>query len=167
MSPPAPNDFNEWSKRVLINYIREIADKMGLRDWQFNMEKLPDDHTSIMRTKVWGDSKTATVWVGKSFWLHGPRMQREIVVHELTHWHTDLFNSEALRIVQNALGKEAMGIATGVIDTAHELLVDGISAAWARMFPLINWSDERPIYSEYEDNKETWTIDEINRLSVE
>jgi hypothetical protein len=142
--------------RVLVNYIRDVADKMGLRDWQFTVEERPetDDDGYMMQTHTWGDSSTATVYVGRSYWKYGPRMQREAVVHELVHWHTDKFAQSAYEVCDNELGREARYITRNMLKRLNELATDGIAAAWARQFPLIDWTDARPIYHEYEGNKD-------------
>ena len=136
--------------RVLVNYVREVADKMGLRDWQFFIEKdyLVREPDRLAMTSVWGDSKTATIEFGESFFSTGPAMQREVVVHECTHWHLDA----AWRLVSAVVKEHMAPAAVDVMRTAYEqqmeLAVDGIASSWARSFPLINWKSTAKLYTE-------------------
>lgn len=122
--------------RLVVDYVRYAADRMGLRDWQFELSDEPAKDDKIASTEVWGDSVTATLYLGPAFWTHGPRMQRETIVHELVHWHTDkVFRQH--RDVASRLGPEAFNVAMDAFDRVHELAVDGIASAWARTLPLI------------------------------
>lgn len=136
--------------RVLVNYIRDIADVIGLKDWQFVLERKPAEDFNIASTEIWGDSVTASVFIGPLFWKYGPRMQREVLVHELIHWHTDKLYKAAREPLRISLGHQAYDVALASLKQNHELAVDAIAAAWARFLPLINWTSTEPIYGGYE-----------------
>jgi hypothetical protein len=143
--------MTEDAKRVLINYVREIANRMGMKDWSFDISARDPLSGAIASTEVWGDSNTATLWIGKTFWKYGPRMQREVICHELLHWHTDKFYRNAREVYRNVLGREAFELSLASLRQMHELTVDGIASAWAREFPMIDWTDTTPQYTEYEE----------------
>lgn len=148
--PRALTQLDETTRRIIINYIRAVADKMGLRDWQFELDDKPVEDGKIAQTEVWGSSKTATIWLGSAFWKYGPRLQRETIVHELTHWHSDAFYMLARKMVKS-LGREAYDIATDSLHAQQELMVDAISAAWAREMPYLSDPEfDVPIYSGHE-----------------
>ena len=145
--------MNDDQCRVLVNYIRNIADRMGLKDWQFHLDRNPASAGKIAQTEIWGDSQTATVWLGKQFFDYPPGMQRETIVHELCHWHTDKLIKVAL-VPMKQMGREAYTIGKDTMEVAHELALDGIAAAWARFFPVIDWTSQEPLYT-----TETLTFD--------
>jgi hypothetical protein len=146
-----PTSLDERAKRVLVNYTREMADRMGLRDWSFDIASGEPSEGSIASTEVWGSSSTATIWIGDKFWKYGPLMMRETVCHELVHWHTDKFFKAGREVMRRTLGREAYELSLDHYRAFHELTVDGIAAAWAREFPLIDWTADKPLYTGYED----------------
>lgn len=149
-----PEALTKEAHRVLVNYVRMIADRMGLKDWQFGISACEPQQGAIASTEVWGDSMTATVCIGSTFWKYGPRMQREVLVHEVIHWHTDKFYKSGRSIFQKTLGREAYELALDQFRAFHELTVDAIASAWARELPLIDWIDATPLYFEYEREHE-------------
>lgn len=156
--------MTEHEYAVLVNYTRDCADSMGLKDWQFDLSHEPvKEPGKIAQVEVWGDSETATIWIGESFWKYGPRMQREVVVHELVHCHTDKFFRRAREVMRKTLGREAYEISLDSLEQQHELTVDGIAAAWARQMPFIDWSDNSPIYTEYEAEQDKFGGSEADR----
>jgi hypothetical protein len=159
--PEVPTSMTDDAHRVLVNYIRDVADRIGLRDWQFDLARdVVPEKNRIAQVEVWGDSVTATMWIGESFWKYGPRMQREVVVHELIHCHTDRLYRRARDVARN-LGREAYMIALDSFDQQHEFAVDGIAAAWARMLPFIDWTSQEPLYTEYEASQDRIKTGEV------
>lgn len=146
----SPTEMTDDAYRVLVNYIRDIADKVGLKDWQFFLERVEADQGVIASVEVWGDSTTCTLWFGPPFWKYGPRMQRETVVHELVHCHTHKLVRLVKTTMTNELGNQAAHAMNFSLEQMHEMAVDGIAASWARMLPCIDWSDLSPLYTEYE-----------------
>ena len=148
-TPKRPTKLTDNTACVLINYIRNTMDVMGLKDWQFDLSNKPAPSGRIAQVEVWGDSMTATFWLG-SFFDYGPRMQREIIVHEIVHCHTDKMFKRAREVMRKTLGREAFEVALDSFEQVHELTVDAIASAWARMLPLIDWNDKTPLYTAYE-----------------
>lgn len=136
--------------RVLVNYIRSTADHMGLRDWQFVLEPafLTDPPGKLAATSVWGDSKTTTMEFHSDFFTLGPLMQREVVIHEITHWHLEPPWRFVAAIADAHLSREAAAVMRTAYEQHMELSVDSISAAWARHFPVINWKSTTKLHSE-------------------
>lgn len=137
--PPEPlRERNEENIALLVKYVRYAMDEMGLKDWQFNISEIEAPDGNIAQMEAWGDSMTMTLNLGELFWRYGPRMQREVIVHELVHCHTDKMYRRAREVMRKTLGREAYEIAVDSLDQAHELAVDGIAAAWARRLPFID-----------------------------
>jgi hypothetical protein len=152
MTPPI--EMTDDAYRVLVNYTREIADLIGLKSWQFDLSRDPAPYGVIARVEVWGDSETCTIWIGPAFWKYGPKMQRETVVHELIHCHTNPLVKYAKAMGRSELGQQASRAFDAALDINHERTVDGIAAAVARMCPLIDWQSLEPIYHDYEAQPE-------------
>lgn len=142
-------------ERVLANYVRMMADAMGLKDWQFFIK--PDPTTEyLVFTHVWGDAHTADLCFSEGFFTLGPRMQREVVCHELCHWHLHPLSTYARASFRTHVGgsaSEQFGIGW---QQHEELAIDAMSCAWAREFPIINWLSNDPVYFEYERENGDW-----------
>jgi hypothetical protein len=144
-------------ERVLVNYIRNTADRMGLKDWQFFLKpESCDEKGYLAYTHVWGDSKTADISVSESFFRMGPQMQRESIVHELVHWHHDPLGRYVRTSFRNTVGGLAAEQFGHAFEQHEERFVDAVAAAWARNFPLIDWDDTSPIFTEYERKGGEW-----------
>lgn len=125
----------------LGNYVRELADLMGLRDWTFDIPPYPpvptvhEGHRALASTDIAYGRRVATICFADD-WAKWRRSDlRNTVVHELVHchfvvvqWQTDLAES----YMSN--GEWAM-YANGA-RTAMELHVDAVASAWAETLPL-------------------------------
>jgi hypothetical protein len=139
----------EQQRRVLANYIRFAADELGLRDWFFFLnDNPPKEESQLARTEVWGDSKTAELWFSEMFFELGPRMQVEVVCHELVHWHTDQVHRLMWSISSGHLSREAHHVMRTAFDQRMEFAIDGIAQAFSRHLPLINWKSKAKLYTE-------------------
>jgi hypothetical protein len=141
---------------ALVNYIRFVADVMGLKDWQFFVKPKPTPEY-LAYTHVWGDSRTADMCFSEDFFNLGPNMQREVICHELIHWHFDALSRFTRASFREHVGGSA-SVQFGIsFKQGEEMLVDGIASAWARSMPAINWDDNTVYYSdEYERDNAGW-----------
>src|SRR5687767_3801682 len=80
----------------LYEYVREVADKLALRDWGFDIiqetpQELADTSTDMSDTfaciQPTEGRKYAQISVRRDFWTSKPELQRYTVVHELIHCH--------------------------------------------------------------------------------
>lgn len=134
-------------KRVLANYIRDMADKMGLRDCQFVINDNQPPNPVLAATESWDKSKTFDIWIHDRFFTHlGPRMQIEVLCHELVHWHLTFLTKFVQLSARQTLGDEALKLFKEGYELQEELVVDAISSAWARMFLPIPWGSDEPLY---------------------
>jgi hypothetical protein len=133
---------------VLGQYIRDVADEMGLRDWLFYLMHggIEDDDfagrvDAAMRIEpVWG-KKVANIQVGMDFREIAPVRQRQFVVHELVHCHYEIADVQ-LRELRGFIGQVAfdawwIGMKHGI-----EQAVDACAEAIAPRMPLIPWPDK-------------------------
>lgn len=142
--------------RALANFIRMVADKLGLRDWQFFLEQkfMIDPPDKLATTHIWGDSKTASLEFSKDFFELGPRMQVEIVCHELIHWHVEPGWRLVRAIAQDHMAPAAVDVFRTAFEQHMEFSVDAISCAWAREFPAINWNSRAKLYFDAKERRE-------------
>lgn len=69
----------------ILDHVRKVADRVGLRDWSFEVvvEQLPDG-TRALCTCVEGRS-FARITVSHEFFALSPDEQNEVLVHETIH----------------------------------------------------------------------------------
>jgi hypothetical protein len=134
----------------LGEYMRDVADKMGLRDWHLWLSKEPapqdpyDKESKVAaHVHVVHGSKRATISFHKD-WMHDdPDEFRQNMVHELIHCHTAPMRWAVNNVKFTASGPMYEVICAAYED-AHEVAVDDISRAWAEFMPLPEeWERER------------------------
>ena len=74
-------DLEPWKA-----YVRQIADLMQLRDWEFRLpDERPTGDTAMASVVCWQGRRNATIRFAQSFFDEEPAEQRYVVVHELIH----------------------------------------------------------------------------------
>ncbi len=127
---------DQWC--ALDSYLRDMADRLRLRDWVIVLYREPprDDaaHATVRRT--YGQLR-ACVRVAADFVDETPERQREIITHELLHCHLD--NLQQLLVnAQTNLGDAAWGILDGAHKDAIEIATDALTGIIAPHLPLWN-----------------------------
>lgn len=122
----------------LADYVRATADELELRDWTFNVQKVPHaDDDTFAETVVAFAQKRATITLCKDWPEIDEPKRRRIVAHELTHCHLDhgfRYLEDTLEVLVGAAASRA------IINAAHvhlEIAVDAIAEAIARHLPPI------------------------------
>lgn len=113
-------------------YVRRIADLMGLRDWKIVIVDDTCGEEDFATVSCVYGQKHANVSLCSTWNDLDGNTQRGVIVHELTHCHLSQLASFASDMMQ---GK---GHATGVRAwyLHEELVTDAISVAWAPSLPL-------------------------------
>lgn len=135
---------------ALGNYIRMVGDKMGLRDWLFNlMHGLPqkpdgtdDPEAGAQCQPIWG-KKVANIFVGHDFRQLSPERQRVFVCHELLHCHFDQIDSLVENDLHTHLGEIYYRAWKPGYTLATEHCVNAIAEEWAKTLPPIKWPSGR------------------------
>lgn len=110
-------------------YLRDLADRMHLKDWAVVLEDGPPDDRSCMASVDCVDGrKLATVLVSDHFLSDTPEEQRHTLVHELIHAHFDMASTLAFRGLDKQ-GRQAFR-------SLMEYGVDGLADALAPLLPL-------------------------------
>jgi hypothetical protein len=128
-------------------YMRDIADRLGLRDWVFKLSDDPpprdDDDPEPQKERntpaamvhiVYG-RKYAIVYVATDWASWTPEELRNTVSHEFIHCHLQGMRW-ALNNVQNLIPAMTVGVIDGAFRDANEIATDSIATAWAETLPL-------------------------------
>lgn len=128
-------------RRVLAEYIRTTADRLGLRDWTFELQHEPCDDDALASVHPCEGRKVATICVAHDFRERKPAEQRQTIVHELIHCH----HASASDIIRLDLVKQLSQSTYDVVFFGFrrqmEYMVDGIAEGIAHHFPMIEWPD--------------------------
>jgi hypothetical protein len=121
----------------LKDYLRDIADRLGLRDWTLDMsyEPLQSDDDGAACVKCLYGRKRVEVRVARDWAKMDGEDKRHYIVHELIHPHFDashsLFENELKKLVG-----ESMATALEAQHRQHiEFGVDAMADALAPLMP--------------------------------
>jgi hypothetical protein len=121
---------------ALGDYVRDVADRMGLRDWHFDLMAVPladDDEALACITCTYG-RKRARISVCHDWNTLKPEDRRKAIVHELVHPHFD----SALDLVNRQIGNLVGNAAGEVFRASHtERMEFGVDAMADVIAPLM------------------------------
>lgn len=126
----------DGDRSKLGEYVRSLADVMGLRDWHINlMHDPPDDPEHAACVDVRYGRRVVNVHFHPSWAQNEPETLRSTCVHELLHCH--LKPTEwAINNASGALGMVGFTILHGSYMDALEVAIDSMATAWAETLPL-------------------------------
>lgn len=122
------NPRGDWAP-----YVRQVADQMGLRDWNFEVSHGPPchDHDGRMSMAeiepVYG-RRYAVMWLSDFFLNSSRQEQRDTIVHELVHCHCAMAQQIALDELKPSIQRQYM--------IGQEYAVDGLASVISRFMPL-------------------------------
>lgn len=121
----------------LGQYVREMADLMGLRDWTIVMKPgNPEDADHMACAQQIYGQKHLNLWFRKD-WSRWPAKQlRQTTCHELLHAHLNPLAHSTLNNVGQLIGKRPYQVAWEAMSERLEFTVDGIADAWSETLPL-------------------------------
>jgi len=140
-------------QRALRDYVRWVADAMGLRDWLLDVvvaEEVPEGglpHSEEFRgvaaaTPVPGQRRAGVHFTHGFRTDHSAQSQRAIVVHELVHCHLADMREFVRSCACDLLAQQTYDVLSFGFDLAWEHATDAIACAWAEKMPLIAWPKE-------------------------
>lgn len=140
--PVWPGMSRATFKRIGL-YLRFAADRVGLRDWAFNLRwtYYTENEDAIAAVNVIEGQKRATVWLCKEFSDMPEPEQRHALIHELLHCHLDAIE-QCVWSVTSLIGQPAHSLFRTNVHDQIELAVDAIAVEWATMLPSITDFDE-------------------------
>jgi hypothetical protein len=120
----------------LAEYLRWVANDLGLRDWTVTLSgEWADDPDAMAYCECTYGRKLLTVKLGQKWGQYRPEDHRHAIVHECLHAHFDPIRL-VLRNLQTNLGDHVYGVAECSLKDAIEWAVDGIAGEIAKHFPL-------------------------------
>ena len=120
----------------LGTYIRDMANRIGLRDWLIELSNdRPDDDNCAADVDVVYGRKVAVIRMAPSWSSEKPESLRATVAHELIHCHMNPMRN-VLDNVQHALGQPVYTTAYNALTDHIEYATDAIATEWAESLPL-------------------------------
>lgn len=127
---------------ALGEYVREMADLMGLRDWMMGIADDPPDNddanaqVDVPYGRWWASIKFNPSWPERD-----PEDLRRTVAHELVHCHLWSMHQRVCDL-HDLLGSTVYQVLNKAFTENLEHAVDGIAYAWAESLPLPVKADE-------------------------
>lgn len=122
-------DIDYWSA-----YIRDLADRMLLRDWGFRIIR-DNEPDGVAAVQLVHGQRWFKIKVAESFLLGEPEYQRETLVHELVHIVTSRVRFHLHRELREH-DDDAMQMLWRVYDFEDEHATDHLSLVIAESMPL-------------------------------
>lgn len=129
-------------RRYWGRYLRDLADRMELRDWTVTtMHRPAEERHAASCTCIYG-RKVIEVHFGIGFDKSSPDDQRQTLVHELLHAHMALAQRPLIDARDN-ISKTWVSMLESNVMTGIEYAIDAIADGWAKHLPLPP-VDEKP-----------------------
>lgn len=135
--------LSEASEQAVNDYIRHLADLLGLRDWSVGLSKeywvVSDNDTAAEIRTTYGQ-KQGKIKICAEFPDMPSEEQRYTLTHELVHCHCDLWgmfvdNDLIMKVCDGTTQEALRAIHHRILETT----VDGIAVAIAKLLPLPPW----------------------------
>lgn len=131
-------------RKALMEYVRWIADHMGLRDWRFSILHDPCESSALAICTPTEGQRMAALEFAADFRELDPDVQRMTVVHELLHCHHAHTQDIARLHTTQFMGQHAYDAFHQTYRLVHEYAVDAVARAWAEDLPRIDWPKPKP-----------------------
>ena len=123
--------------RSLARYMGQIAKEFGLKDWELTLHDEPPDLDQALASVecVYG-RRVAHIRVAPDFDHYTPESQRNAVLHELIHIHTEPVRALIRTALPSLIGAPAFEAFMAGFTQADEHATDAIAAAIAERYPI-------------------------------
>lgn len=126
----------ELTRELLTEYIRWIANRLGLRDWILTLMRQPSEDDCIASVNLTYGRKLAQIYVAWDILERDPAEIRETVIHELLHVHYEPAFNQAQNDLLHVMGDDTHSLFMAAFRRQVEYATDGLAAAIAPLFPL-------------------------------
>jgi hypothetical protein len=122
--------------KALGEYVRDLADRMGLRDWVINIMKDPPENVNhgACIDVIYG-RRVANLQFREEWPEWDSEQLRSTVCHELVHCHINPLRN-AIDNIEAAVGKMIYDPLYNSVTDYIEYATDAIATAWAETLPL-------------------------------
>ena len=128
--------MNDDQHAALAAYLRDLADRLLLRDWEIELLRDRAEHTTYAQTCPWDTERYAQVKVNEEFFGYGPERQRLYLVHELLHAHTARLARVVERLGEQFEDNTTVQYAKKAAGEEEEILVHQLARVLAPLMPL-------------------------------
>ena len=126
----------DGDRAKLGEYVRQMADLMGLKDWEVKLSDEPPEnaeHAACIDTRY--GRKFANISVQAEWASEPPETFRATIVHELVHCFLNPARN-CIDNVQSLVGELVYRPLYNSLTDHIEYATDGIAVAWAEFLPL-------------------------------
>jgi len=142
---PRPDVWDGMSRAQwddLAEYVREVANRIELRDWAFRLDRLPlgtkdDDRDAYAMVTVVYGRKLARIAFCHEWNTIAADERRHVVVHELLHCHVNQVHILLSNQLPSMIGDHAWEPINQSIRFQTEHIVDALADALAPHMPTI------------------------------
>lgn len=128
---------------ALADYVRDIADRMHLRDWDIRVsdhpDDVPDDGVDDERCATFSGTlgrRAAFIWINREYWEQAtPEEKRQTIVHELIHAHEHASREVVIQVV-TVYPRRTADVLQGIYDVQMEYAIDTLADVIAPFLPL-------------------------------
>lgn len=128
-------------------YVREIGDRLRLRDWNISLNHDAADGEYAGQSQSTFGRKSLTVWLNPGGVLNPPEF-RQTVVHELLHAHFNEMRDLFYRVYDGEPTDDVPGVFYRMFKERWEVCLDTVADVIAESFPLMEPLPAEPGHSE-------------------
>jgi hypothetical protein len=126
------DDFHAY----FTGYVREIADRLGRKDWAFLLDRRAPQNDALAETNVTYGVASSMIRFSTQFPSLSLEEQREIVVHEILHAHHDRIDTHIFHAIEANGSTALLTMLRKCVSNDIEMIVDALATAIAPLFPL-------------------------------
>lgn len=117
-------------------YVRHLGDLLLLQDWELDISREGPSGNAWASINVCEVEDQATIKLGAEWGQHSPEEQREYLVHELMHVHTDRARRLVVQLAKQWNENSACQFAEEAYRKENEILVNTLARLLAPGMPL-------------------------------
>lgn len=130
----ARGPLSSAERGVIGEYVRQVADRLGLRDWTFKVDWDEPENThgglaTIATVEKWYGRRVAQLAFRGRLAMEPPEIVRHVVVHELCHLPFEPEQQLLDESLRDALGYHAYNVFTEAYRLLHEEAIDHLAEA--------------------------------------
>ena len=127
---------NDAQHTAYQNYIRDLTDRLLLKDWEFELKREWADDDAYAEVSVSRDEDHFSIHITEGFAGYPPVQRREWLVHEILHAHTARAEQQIERLEELLSVNEAVKLAKQAFDDEMEIVVQRLARIIGARMPL-------------------------------
>ena len=127
-------------EQSLKDYVEKLLPLMNLWGWTIEIEVSNEEADNLAEINAVPESHLAVITIKPSFWKLSVAEQRQTLVHELVHCHTNRLTDRVQALIEQALPKKLWGGLEAALSLDLEELTDTLAHIIAPHMPT--WVSE-------------------------